>query len=107
MYSIIVHLLTKSNTSSSVLSNVLRKISDISEWFPLGASLGLRVHTLTTIRQTHVTDPGSCKAVMLEKWLQGMDDVSVVGGPSWQQLADVLENLGHVRRAKKIRKDYC
>ena len=87
--------------------NVLREIGDFSDWFPLGTRLGLRVHTLTAIRQAQLADPESCKAVVIENWLQGMDDVSVVGDPSWQQLADVLENLGHVRKAKKIRKDYC
>ena len=92
---------------SLVLSNVLGEISDFSDWFHLGASLGLSVNTLTTIRQVHIADPGSCKAVMIDKWLQGMDDVSVVGGPSWQQLADVLENIGQVCKAQKIRNDYC
>ena len=87
--------------------NVLREISDFSDWFHLGTCLGLRAHTLATIRETHVADPGSCKAVMIERWLQGMDDVSSVGGPSWQQLADVLEDIGQVCKAQKIRKDYC
>ena len=87
--------------------NVLREISDFSDWFYLGTCLGLRAHTLATIRQMHVAEPGSCKAVMIEKWLQGMDDVSADGSPSWQQLADVLEILGDVRKAQKIRKNYC
>ena len=92
--------------SSAVLSKVLREIRDVSEWFHLGASLGLRVHTLETIHQAHA-DPESCKEVMIEKWLQGMDEVSQAGGPSWQQLADVLEKLQYVRQAQKIKKDYC
>ena len=92
---------------SSVPCNVLREIGDFSDWFHLGTCLGLRTHTLASIREMHVADPGSCKAVMIKKWLQGIDDVSVAGGPSWQQLADVLESLGQVRKAQKIRKDYC
>ena len=43
----------------------------------------------------------------MEKWLQGMDEVSEDGGPSWQQLADVLESIGHKHKAQKIKKDYC
>ena len=90
-----------------MLSNVLKEISDFSNWFHLGTCLGLSVNTLTTIQQAHIADPGSCKAIMIDKWLQGMDDVSVVGGPSWHQLADILENLGQVCKAQKIKKDYC
>ena len=89
-----------------MLGNVIREISDVSDWFLLGACLGLKPHTLATIREAHVADPESCKVVMIEKWLQGMDEVSVVGGPSWQQLADVLESMGHKLKAQKIKKDY-
>ena len=93
--------------SLAALRKVLREINDVSEWFYLGTCLGLAVHTLTTIRQAHVGDPESCKVVMMEKWLQGMDSVSEDGGPSWHQLADVLESLGYLRKAQKIKKDYC
>ena len=89
-----------------VLSNVIREISDVTDWFCLGASLGLKPHTLATIREAHVAYPGSCKVDMIEKWLQGMDEVNDAGGPSWQQLADVLESLGYARKAQKI-KNYC
>ena len=92
---------------SAVLCKVLGEISDVSDWFLLGAHLGLKPCTLATIRLAHVADPGSCKVVMIEKWLQGADDVSVVGGPSWQQLADVLKSMGYVRQAQKIKKFYC
>ena len=42
---------------------------------------------------------------MIEKWLQGKDDVGGFGGPSWQQLASVLSDLGHMQEAQKIEKD--
>ena len=91
----------------TVLRKVLREIVDVSDWFTLGVLLGLKPHTLANIREAHVADPESCQVIMIEKWLEGIDDVSEDGGPSWQQLADVLESLGHVRQAQKIRKDYC
>ena len=93
--------------SSSALRKVLKEISDVSDWFYLGVCLGLRPNTLATIRQAHVADPVSCKVVMIEKWLQGMDEVNEDGGPSWQQLADVLEGIGHKHEAQKIKKNYC
>ena len=82
-------------------------IMTCTDWFYLGACLGLECHTLTTISDTHVNQPERCKVVMIDKWLQGMDRVSEAGGPSWQQLADVLRKLGHVREAQQIEKDYC
>ena len=90
-----------------MLGNVLRVISDISDWFPLGTWLGLRVHTLDTIKKTYMGCPESCKAAMVEKWLQGRDDVRVFGGPSWQQLAGVLRDLGHAREAQRVEEDAC
>ena len=90
-----------------MLSNVIKEIIEVSDWFLLGTCLGLKSHTLEAIHLAHVAEPGSWKAVMIEKWLQGMDEVSVVGGPSWQQLADVLERMGYVRQAQNIKKDYC
>ena len=90
-----------------MLGNVIKEIIEVPDWFLLGACLGLKPHTLATIREAHMADPESCKVVMIEKWLQGMDEVSVVGGPSWQQLADILEYIGHKLKAQKIKKDYC
>ena len=93
--------------SSAVPSNVLMVIRTCTDWFHLGACLGLEYHTLTTIKDTHVGHPEDCKVAMVSKWLQGMDGVSEAGGPSWQQLADVLRKLGHAREAQQIKKDYC
>ena len=90
---------------SAVLSNVLIVIRTCTDWFYLGACLGLEGHTLNTISEAHAGHPERCKVTMIEKWLQGMDQVGEVGGPSWQQLASVLRELGHAREAQKIKDD--
>ena len=91
---------------SAVLRNILIVIRTCTDWFYLGACLGLEYHTLHAIRDTHMGHSEDCKVTMIDKWLQGMDQVSDAGGPSWQQLADVLKKLGHAREAQTIEKDY-
>lgn len=86
----------------AVLGNVLIEIRACTDWFYLGACLGLEYETLESIRQANVGDPERCKVAMIAKWLQGMDRVGEAGGPSWHQLADVLRELGYAREAQKI-----
>ena len=88
-----------------MLSKVLFAIRTCTDWYCLGAWLGLECHTLDTISETHPHCPERCKVAMINKWLQGKDHVGLEGGPSWQQLASVLRELGHGREAQKIEDD--
>ena len=68
-------------TYLTALAKVIIETKSCTEWFLLGAALGLSYETLESIRQTQ-KDASMCKVTMLNKWLCGMDDVSKEGGPS-------------------------
>ena len=42
---------------------------------------------------------------MLKSWLDGEDEVTQCGGPTWQQLADSLRHLGQDALAKNIEQE--
>ena len=44
---------------------------------------------------------------MLEHWLDGKDQVTECGGPTWQQLADCLKQLEEDSLAQDIEEQYC
>ena len=66
----------------AVLSNVFVEISECTDWFYLGACLGLECSTLENLRQANGSDPTRCKVAMIAQWLQGKDGVGDLGGPS-------------------------
>ena len=87
-------------TAPSDLQDVVGAIRQYSDWRNLGSELGLDHQTLETIQEK------ACKKEMLESWLVGKDKVIQCGGPTWQQLADCLRQLGQDPLAKTIDQEF-
>ena len=90
-------------TARSNLRHVVRVVvSQLSDWMSLGLELGLEYQTLKTIQENNLGDKNACKIDMLKSWLDGEDEVTKLHGPTWQQLADGLRQLGQDTLAEKI-----
>ena len=93
-------------TASSDLRRVVRAVRDYSDWKSLGLDLGLDYQTLTSIQENNPGEKEACKMDMLKSWLDGEDEVTQCGGPTWEQLAVCLRNLGQDPLAETIEREF-
>ena len=94
-------------TDRSSLRRVFSILTQYSDWKSLGLLLGLESATLEAIKADNSGKKQACKREMLEHWLDGKDQVTECGGPTWQQLADCLKQLEEDSLAQDIEEQYC
>ena len=93
-------------TARSDLRRVVMALLPYSDWRGLGFVLGLDCQTLDTIQQNNPGEKeAACRMYMLKSWLDGEDEVTRYGGPSWQQLVDSLRKLGQDALAQNIEQE--
>ena len=73
------------------------------KWHDFGLEAGLYPPTLSTIEDTHRGDSEKCFKRCLSLWLERADNVDGEGKPTWQRLADILEEMGNKALADTIR----
>ena len=91
----------------SSLRRVFGLLTQYSDWESLGLLLGLESATLEAIKADNSGKKQACKRKMLEHWLDGKDQVTECGGPTWRQLTDCLKQLEEDTLAKDIEEQYC
>ena len=74
-----------------------------NEWKKFGLKAGLYDSTLSTIGDDHRGDSEECFKRCLSLWLKRADNVDGKGKPTWQRLADILEEMGNKALADEIR----
>ena len=74
-----------------------------NEWKRFGLEAGLYDSTLSTIEANHSKDCEECFRRCLTRWLERVDKVDEKGMPTWQRLADILEEMGNKALADEIR----
>ena len=74
-----------------------------NEWKKFGLKAGLYDSTLSTIGDNHKGDCEECFRRCLSLWLKRADNVDEKGKPTWQRLADILEEMGNRALADTIR----
>ena len=83
----------------------LRKADyDNTNWRMLGLELGLYERRLNVIEQNYPRDADRCHTECLTRWLKRADDVDKQGKPTYNVLADALDNIGLIDEADYIRK---
>ena len=73
------------------------------KWHDFGLEAGLYAPTLSTIEANHSKDCEECFKRCLSLWLIRADNVDGKGKPTWQRLADILEEMGNKALADTIR----
>ena len=73
------------------------------KWEEFGLMAGLYAPTLSTIRDTHRGNSEECFRRCLSLWLIRADNVDGKGEPTWQRLADIMEEMGNKALADEIR----
>ena len=73
------------------------------KWEEFGLKAGLYAPTLSTIEANHRGDCEKCFSRCLSLWLERADNVDGKGKPTWQRLADILEEMGNKNIADEIR----
>ena len=73
------------------------------KWEEFGLMAGLYAPTLSVIEDTHRGDCEECFKRCLSLWLERADNVDGKGKPTWQRLADILEEMGNKALADTIR----
>ena len=73
------------------------------KWEEFGLKAGLYAPTLSIIRNTYRGDSEECFKRCLFLWLERADNVDGKGKPTWQRLADILEEMGNKALADEIR----
>ena len=71
-------------------------------WLPLGLSLSLPKPTLDAIEAKASNDASQCLQECLSQWLSKTDEVIEKGGPTWDSLANALNNIKEVAAAESI-----
>ena len=69
------------------------------KWKDFGLEAGLYAPTLSAIEG----DSEECFSRCLSLWLERADNVDGKGKPTWQRLADILEEMGNKALADEIR----
>ena len=73
------------------------------KWKDFGLKAGLYAPTLSVIGDTHKGDSEKCFKRCLSLWLERADNVNGKGKPTWQRLADILEEMDNKALADEIR----
>ena len=74
-----------------------------NKWKEFGLEAGLYAPTLSAIEDTHKGDSEKCFKISFSLWLERADNVNGKGEPTWQRLADILEEMGNKIIADEIR----
>ena len=88
--------------SGKHLAAILRELKELVQWRKLGLELGLSLPTLDKIAIKHQNDVDRCKMDMMDKWLQGIDNVSDQGGVTKKALVEALERAEFIDLAIKL-----
>ena len=89
-------------TDSGCILNQL-KLFPKDKWHDFGLEAGLYSPTLSTIGANHRGDNEECFKRCLSLWLERADNVDGKGKPTWQRLAEILEEMGNKALADTIR----
>ena len=73
------------------------------KWHDFGLKAGLYAPTLSVIGDTHRGNSEECFKRCLSLWLERADNVNEKGKPTWQRLAEILEEMGKKALADTIR----
>ena len=73
------------------------------KWHDFGLEAGLYAPTLSTIGANHRGNSEKCFKRCLSLWLERADNVDGKGEPTWQSLADIMEEMGNKNIADEIR----
>ena len=73
------------------------------KWHDFGLEAGLYDPTLSAIGDDHRGNSKECFKRCLSLWLQRADNVDGKGKPTWQRLADILEEMDNKALADTIR----
>ena len=92
------------NDLDKVLTKLKKGSFDNTKWRALGQKLGLRPGTLNVIDQNYPRDADRCLDECLTKWLQRADNVDEYGIPTYDVLANALDNIDQKDPAHYIRK---
>ena len=83
-----------------LLSELFGKVAN--EWEEIGIQLEIEYSQLEYIRSDNAGDSIACLHEMLRVWLS-----RVAPPPSWSEMADALDMLGHEDIATHLRSTYC
>ena len=81
---------------------MLEAVDDLNDWMNLGLKIGLCYPTLQRIAEEQRENISKCKLKMMVAWLQGQDNVSQNGVPSWSVLRAALKRMGEHETADRI-----
>ena len=79
------------------------KLFPNDKWEDFGLKAGLYAPRLSTIGANHRGDSEECFRRCLSLWLERADNVDGKGKPTWQRLAEILEEMGNKALADTIR----
>ena len=87
------------------LDAILKQLELFPEdkWEEFGLKAGLYAPTLSAIGANHSKDCKKCFRSCLTLWLERAKNVDEEGKPTWQRLADILEEMGNKALADGIR----
>jgi len=87
--------------TSQLLQHLYHTVPD--KWQAIGTYLDIPATQLRVIDELHRGDPQKClMSVLTEKWLP-----RVSPPPTWQDLAEAVEFVGHQDVAEKLRQKFC
>ena len=88
-------------TQKQLLQQLYNSVPD--KWRAIGTYLKIPEAQLSTIDARHRGDPQKCLMAMLtEGWLP-----RVSPPPTWQEIAEAVEFVGHPDVAQKLRQKFC
>ena len=88
-------------TQKQLLQHLYHTVPD--KWQAIGTYLDIPATQLRVIDELHRGDPQKClMSVLTEKWLP-----RVSPPPTWQDLAEAVEFVGHQDVAEKLRQKFC
>jgi len=88
-------------TQKQLLQHLYHTVPD--KWQAIGTYLDIPAAQLRVIDELHRGDPQKClMSVLTEKWL-----LRVSPPPTWQDLAEAVEFVGHPDVAEKLRQKFC
>ena len=84
--------------SLAVLTNatLIKATESLSDWRKLGTYLGIPVHKLRTIAESHPGDAGVCRDAMVETWLHTNPSAT------WKDVMEAVGKLPDVAIAQTI-----
>ena len=82
------------------LPDILRAISQVSDWFSLGLFLNVGHSTLVTLQKNYPTDLNHCRQKMLISWISS-------GNATWSILVKTLrDDMNEPGLAERIKEEH-